>query len=235
MVLLESMFCGFWAFCLVLVICEAGQKLSDSFEEVEDDFGQIDWYLLPLEIQRMLPTILIYLQDPMVVRFFGSLTCCRELFKNVMPKPLISQIYKIERRLVQSFFRLFVNFRWWMLGISTSWYFVNFTNKVRFLDNIRPNRHIKIWTYWLLRLDEGSFLSFSNSNYYEFWYLKILISAIHQKFFFVTHCNSFKEALEGGTTYYILVHESECYWQVELIVIFTNKIVRIILPTLHAA
>lgn len=71
-VLLESIFCGLWAWSLVLVLCEAGQQMIDTFGEIEEAFEQIDWYLLPIEIQRMMPQIIMYAQEPMVVRFFGS-------------------------------------------------------------------------------------------------------------------------------------------------------------------
>lgn len=81
--LLEAIFYGFWATNLVFAACELGQRLSNAFSEIDGRIGELDWYLLPIEIRRMLPTIILYAELPLVVQFFGSLTCCREQFKKV--------------------------------------------------------------------------------------------------------------------------------------------------------
>lgn len=68
---------------LVLICCEFGQKLSDAYEKIEDALHQIDWYRLPYDLQRMLPTILIFSQESLIIEFFGSVACSREQFKKV--------------------------------------------------------------------------------------------------------------------------------------------------------
>lgn len=68
---------------LVLIACEAGHRVSDTFDEMDDTFEKIDWYLLPIEVQRMLPVILMYVQEPMVPEFFGSISCTREQLRKV--------------------------------------------------------------------------------------------------------------------------------------------------------
>lgn len=83
LVLLESMFCGCWALSMVLIACEACQRLSDSFGKVSDAFEQIDWYLLPIGIQRMIPATTLFAQEPVLVSFFGSSSCTREQFRKV--------------------------------------------------------------------------------------------------------------------------------------------------------
>ena len=83
MVLLESIFSGFWATNLVLAACELGQRFSDTFCEIEYSIADLHWYFLPINIQRMLPTITVYAQEPFVVNFFGSVVCCRDQFKKV--------------------------------------------------------------------------------------------------------------------------------------------------------
>ena len=63
--------------------CEIGQRFCNAFDVVDDTIGQLNFYLLPMEIQRILPMVIMYSQEPLVVRFFGSLCCTREQFKKV--------------------------------------------------------------------------------------------------------------------------------------------------------
>lgn len=73
--------------CVVLVslcgICGLCQRISNAFEEINDVIVQSDWYLYPIEINRMLPTILIVTQHPVGLKCFGSIACNRETFKEV--------------------------------------------------------------------------------------------------------------------------------------------------------
>lgn len=43
----------------------------------------MDWYRLPIERQCMLPTILINLQEPVELFYFGVNSCSRESMKKV--------------------------------------------------------------------------------------------------------------------------------------------------------
>lgn len=75
---------GFWAFAMVAICCEMGQQYSNAYENMDGVIVlHLDWYLLPMKIQRMLPTIKINTQQPFEVKCFGSSTCCRETFKKV--------------------------------------------------------------------------------------------------------------------------------------------------------
>lgn len=86
MVLAEVLFYGFWAISVVLLACELGNRISNSFDTINDEINQLVWYLLPIEIQRILPTIMINAQDPAIVAFFGSISCSREQFKKARIK-----------------------------------------------------------------------------------------------------------------------------------------------------
>lgn len=81
--LFESVFCGVWALNLVFTACEFGQRLSNAVSGIDDVLIQIDWYRLPIKIQRALPAIILYAQEPAAIDFFGSLSCSREQFKKV--------------------------------------------------------------------------------------------------------------------------------------------------------
>lgn len=82
-VLLLTIFYAGYAFGVVFIICELGQRLTDAFEEINDEIDRFEWYLFPSEIQRMLPTIMISAQQPVVLECFGSIAGSRETFKRV--------------------------------------------------------------------------------------------------------------------------------------------------------
>lgn len=59
------------------------QRFCDALNEMDDDIGQLDWYLYPAEIQRLLLIIVENSQQPVIVKCFGSNACNRETFKKV--------------------------------------------------------------------------------------------------------------------------------------------------------
>lgn len=73
----------FYAFGALLIACEVCQRVNIAFEECGDMVVQFEWYLFPIDIQRMLPLILNYMQQPIEIKCFGSVTCDRETFKFV--------------------------------------------------------------------------------------------------------------------------------------------------------
>lgn len=81
--LLKSIFGGFWALCLVFTACELSQRLCNAFNEVDEALCQLDWYLLPTEIQKMLPILMMYAHEPIIVKFFGNISCSRQQFTKV--------------------------------------------------------------------------------------------------------------------------------------------------------
>lgn len=72
-----------YVFFGVGVACELGERSSGIFDAINDDIGKIDWYLYPIEIKRILPTIMIVTQKPIYVEFFGSQSVSRETFVQV--------------------------------------------------------------------------------------------------------------------------------------------------------
>lgn len=83
MILLESIFYGLWAVSIVFAACELVQRLSNKISETGNMIGQIEWYSLPIDLQRLLPTIINNVQQPAVVRCIGSVICSRSQFKKV--------------------------------------------------------------------------------------------------------------------------------------------------------
>lgn len=52
---------------IILLFSELGQRFSNSFIEIDDAIGQLDWYLFPIGIQRLLPITIMNVQQPVVI------------------------------------------------------------------------------------------------------------------------------------------------------------------------
>lgn len=72
-----------YAFGTLLIACEICQRVNLAFEECSDMVDQFEWYLFPTKIQRMMPLILNFTQQPIEITSFGSAACDRETFKSV--------------------------------------------------------------------------------------------------------------------------------------------------------
>lgn len=68
---------------LAFIPCELGERMSDATSGINDSIDQFDWHSFPVEIQKILPTVLIGVQQPIEIRCFGSIACTRETFKQV--------------------------------------------------------------------------------------------------------------------------------------------------------
>lgn len=73
----------FWSFAGIFGVCEFGQRLSSSFEEINNLYDRFKWYLFPCDVQKMLTMLLIVAQHPVELHVFGSISCCRITLKNV--------------------------------------------------------------------------------------------------------------------------------------------------------
>lgn len=80
---LATTFYGFYAFGIVLMICELGQRLTDAFGDVCCAIEGFHWNLFSIEIQKVLPIILIGVQKPVVLRCFGTTHGLRITFSAV--------------------------------------------------------------------------------------------------------------------------------------------------------
>lgn len=81
------------AFHVILTVglaCEMGERVCGMFSAVDETMDEIDWYLYPIEVQRMLPAIMIVAQKSIYVEFFGSITASRETFQQVSASDCLS-------------------------------------------------------------------------------------------------------------------------------------------------
>lgn len=83
MMLVILLFNACYAFGLVFLVCELCQRVCDGFAEMNKTMNQFHWQSYPIEIQRLLPIVIIFTQQPIDFEVFGSITCCRESFKKV--------------------------------------------------------------------------------------------------------------------------------------------------------
>lgn len=68
---------------LTCLPCEIGERMSNAVFEIEDEIAQFDWYSFPLEIQKILPIIIVNVQKPINIDCFGSISATRDTFKEV--------------------------------------------------------------------------------------------------------------------------------------------------------
>lgn len=82
-ILLNTNVNGVIGLALAFIVCEVGHRLNDTFDEINFTIVQLDWYLFPIEIKRMLPMIIVNTHQIETLKCFGSITCNRDVFKNV--------------------------------------------------------------------------------------------------------------------------------------------------------
>lgn len=83
LMLLIALGYGLNSFGLVFITCEFSQRGCDAVNSFDFEIGQIDWYLCPIEMKKMLPTIMNMAQKPVAIKGFGTMAADREIFKKV--------------------------------------------------------------------------------------------------------------------------------------------------------
>lgn len=56
---------------------------SDAVNSFDMQIYQTDWYLYPMELKKILPTIINVTQKSVVIKGFGTMAADRESFKKV--------------------------------------------------------------------------------------------------------------------------------------------------------
>lgn len=71
------------AFVIIYGVYEFGEKLTGTFEEINDAYDRFAWNVFPYDVQTMIPTLIVVAQKPIELRVFGSISCGRITFRNV--------------------------------------------------------------------------------------------------------------------------------------------------------
>lgn len=72
-----------WPLATAYITCEIGERLNTEFMEVFQLIEQLKWYLFPTKVRKLLPFIMISVQEPVNIECFASISCCRDTFKRV--------------------------------------------------------------------------------------------------------------------------------------------------------
>lgn len=80
-----------WAFTLIFAYCELGKMVTNQFNTINEELYRCKWYLLSLEMQRMLLIFMSDTQQPMFLRGYANIVCTRDSFKNVCTCRAFSQ------------------------------------------------------------------------------------------------------------------------------------------------
>lgn len=73
----------FWSLVANFLFCEFGESVTSQCNELNDALCQCEWYLFPIDLQRMFPIIMLTAQKPNILKGFGGVSLTREAFKNV--------------------------------------------------------------------------------------------------------------------------------------------------------
>lgn len=81
--LFVSILYGVFVFIILFAACELGERLGNIFIEFDDEIGQLNWYIFPFEVQKLLPIIVINTHKPVIIKCFGSVAGTRRQFQKV--------------------------------------------------------------------------------------------------------------------------------------------------------
>lgn len=81
--LITSMLMIYWALSLVFCCCELGELVTNQFNMFDNELCRCDWYLLPIEVQRIFVIVMANAQNLMIIRGYGNIVCTRNAFKEV--------------------------------------------------------------------------------------------------------------------------------------------------------
>lgn len=78
------MFLQLWSLLQIFIACALGEMIKNQFETFNDELNQcINWYALPIELQKLLVIVLANAQRETAIRGFGNIFCTRTTFKKV--------------------------------------------------------------------------------------------------------------------------------------------------------
>lgn len=73
-----------WSFVLIAITCECGERcVTERFHLFEDKLNRCKWYLMTLNMQRMVLIFISDAQQPAYMHGFANIVCTRDYFKKV--------------------------------------------------------------------------------------------------------------------------------------------------------
>lgn len=86
----------FWMFVFIFSMCEFGEMVTNQFDAFNDAIGNCKWYLLRMEMKRMIIILMAYHQRPITIHGRGNILCTRIAFKKVNIDRIFSNFPKSE-------------------------------------------------------------------------------------------------------------------------------------------
>lgn len=81
-------FLSFWFY----LFCDSGNQLMHRFENVADDvFMDVNWYLMPTQMQKCVPMMIAAGQKKVYLQGFAGTRCTREVFMKVRSSNCFNQ------------------------------------------------------------------------------------------------------------------------------------------------
>lgn len=72
----------------LFAFCFFGEKVTRSIEDVNGMFYQCDWYVLPIEIQQLMPVVIMNAKKPIYIGKVAGLYSSLEVFGKVIGKKI---------------------------------------------------------------------------------------------------------------------------------------------------
>lgn len=73
----------FWSFVANFLFCEFGENVTSHFNELHNTLCQTEWNLYPIDIQRLLPIIMMSTRKEIILEGFGGVQLTRQAFETV--------------------------------------------------------------------------------------------------------------------------------------------------------
>lgn len=81
--MVPAFICMISSLATIFIVCEFGHQLTSQFNAFDDKLFQSNWYSYPIEVQRMLVTVMATTQQLAYIEGFGNIQCTRNSFKEV--------------------------------------------------------------------------------------------------------------------------------------------------------
>lgn len=73
----------FWSIAANFLLCTFGEQVSNQLDAITNAIYQCEWYLFPVEVQKMSLTAMTATQQPVIFCGFGNILLARNTFKMV--------------------------------------------------------------------------------------------------------------------------------------------------------
>lgn len=81
--LIPPIFSIAWSFIIIFCVCEFGERLTQQFDMFDVTLCECTWYLMPIELQRMLVIVMSNARQPIHMSSYGGIQSTRNSFKQV--------------------------------------------------------------------------------------------------------------------------------------------------------